>query len=161
MEESNADQISVVHFADGGTDVINSVSVNEGTDSLAWKQDGFSVTGTILTGAPSNGSSYMALVEYVNPDTGETEYYIVNNDGSLTKVDYDASTGKVNVDDPMLWTYTGSNLYHNSIQVDFGSNQCASDFYYRYINPLDDDTEPEKENSTIQEDAMAGISADC
>lgn len=154
LENTDADQMNVVHFADDGTEVIERVSVKESLDSIAWKQDGFSVTGTILTGAPSNGSNYMVLVEY------EGKYYIVNNDGSLTEVDYNTADGTVDVDDPMLWTYTGSNLYHNSIQVDFGSNQCASDYYYRYINPNDNDTEPEKENSTIQEDSMAGISAD-
>ena len=154
LENTDADQMNVVHFADDGMEVIERVSVKDSLDSIAWKQDGFSVTGTILTGAPSNGSNYMVLVEY------EGKYYIVNNDGSLTEVDYNTADGTVDVDDPMLWTYTGSNLYHNSIQVDFGSNQCASDYYYRYINPNDNDTELEKENSTIQEDSMAGISAD-
>ena len=62
-------------------------------------------------------------------------YYIVNNDGTLTSVEYNETTKQVKVENPMMWTYTGTNLYHNSDAVDLDGNRVASDFYYKYIDP--------------------------
>ena len=62
-------------------------------------------------------------------------YYIVNNDGTLTSVEYIEATNQVKVDNPMMWTFTGTNLYHNSDAVDFDGSMVASDFYYKYIDP--------------------------
>ncbi|MBP5726998.1 MAG: hypothetical protein J6Y48_07970, partial [Clostridia bacterium] len=50
-----------------------------------------------------NGKEYMVLVKY------DGNYYIVNNDASLTRVDYDPVNNKVAVDNPMLWTVDGTN----------------------------------------------------
>ena len=62
-------------------------------------------------------------------------YYIVNNDGTLTSVEYIEATNQVKVENPMMWTYTGTNLYHNSDAVDFDGSMIASDYYYKYIDP--------------------------
>ena len=62
-------------------------------------------------------------------------YYIVNNDGTLTSVEYIEATNQVKVENPMMWTYTGTNLYHNSNAVDFDGSMIASDYYYKYIDP--------------------------
>lgn len=98
-----------------------------------------------------NNKEYMTLAKIGD------EYYIINNDGSLTKVNY--HNGTVNVDEPMLWTYTGSNLYHHSIQVAYNDQQLPTDFYYRYIDPnadtgLNDDT---TENTTLSPDGKTVI----
>ncbi len=90
------------------------------------------------SGSLQAGKPYIVLAKI------DDHYYIVNNDGSLTSVEYDPATNKVKVENPMMWTYTGSNLYHNTEAVDFDGSQVASDFYYKYIDP--------SEASAISED---------
>ena len=78
---------------------------------------------------------YMVLVKI-----GEL-YYIVRNDGSLEQVEtpVDGNINRIAVEDPMLWTYTGSNLYHPAEAAAYNSQNVASDYYYRYIDPRQDD----------------------
>ena len=121
--------LSVVHFAKTGAEVITDVSADPAEGRLAYVQSSFSVTGTVITGNPTANSQYMVLIKY------EGKYYIVNNDGTLTEVPYE--NGTVVVDEPMMWTYDGSNIYHHAEQVDFNSSQVASDFYNKYIDPSD------------------------
>ena len=67
-------------------------------------------------------------------------YYIVRNDGSLEVVEtpIDGDINKIAVEDPMLWTYTGTNLYHPAEAAAYNSMNVASDYYYRYIDPRRD-----------------------
>lgn len=127
-----AKDLHVVHFADDGTEVLEGIGVNQDGTVMTYLQDGFSVTGTIVTN-PAANDLYMVLIEY---EPGRGNYYIVNNDGSLTKVDTTAA-GTVDVDEPMMWTYDGKNIYHHSEQVSFNSGQLAADFYNKYIDPTD------------------------
>ena len=80
-----------------------------------------------------DNGQYMALVKH------NGKYYIVNNDGSLTEVEYDEATKKVKVDDPMLWTINKNNpnghIYFNSAEAGFNNLQTASDWYRRYLDP--------------------------
>ena len=80
-----------------------------------------------------DNGQYMTLVKY------NDKYYIVNNDGSLTLVDYDEATKTVEVDDPMMWTVIQNNpnghIYFNSRETGFDWRQTASDWYRRYLDP--------------------------
>ena len=80
-----------------------------------------------------DNGQYMTLVKY------EGKYYIVNNDCTLTEVEYDEATKTVKVDDPMLWTINKNNpnghIYFNSTEVGFDGLQIASDWYRRYLDP--------------------------
>ena len=80
-----------------------------------------------------NGKEYMVLVKY------DGNYYIVNNDASLTRVDYDAVNNKVAVENPMLWTVDGDNpnkhIYFRSEASGYTSDQLPSDYYRRYLDP--------------------------
>lgn len=80
-----------------------------------------------------NNGQYMTLVKH------EGKYYIVNNDCSLTEVNYDEATKTVEVEDPMLWTVNKNNpnghIYFNSAEAGFSSQQTASDWYRRYLDP--------------------------
>ena len=122
--------LNVVHFAESGTEIISDIEVSEDGKEITYEQSSFSVTGTIVA-APNNGQQRMILVK-----DGE-DYYIVNNDASLTKVIYE--DGKVSVIEPMLWTFEGSgnnrHIYFNSEATGFGTNQIASDYYRRYLDP--------------------------
>ena len=82
----------------------------------------------------ANGQ-YMVLVKI-----GDL-YYIVRNDGSLEQVEtpIDGDVNRIAVEDPMLWTYTGSNLYHPAEAAAYNNMNVASDYYYRYIDPRQDD----------------------
>ena len=80
-----------------------------------------------------NGKEYMALVKY------DGNYYIVNNDATLSPVEYDPVTNSVAVDNPMLWTVDGTNpnrhIYFRSEAAGYTSDQLPSDYYRRYLDP--------------------------
>ena len=129
--DSNAG-LSIVHFGDEETEVITDVGVSQDGTEIIYAQDSFSVTGTIQTGAPSNEGLYMLLVK-----RGDN-YYLINNDGELTQVEYNSSTGTVTVDTPMLWTYHyeyGGHFRFASEATGFDTNMVAAGYYYRYLNP--------------------------
>jgi len=128
-EINAAKDLHVVHFAENGTEVLEGIGVNRDGTVMSYLQDGFSVTGTVVTN-PAANDQYMVLIEY------EGNYYIVNNDGTLTNVGSSA-TGSVEVDEPMMWTYDGKNIYHHTEQVSFNNQQVAADFYNKYIDPTD------------------------
>lgn len=108
-----------------GTGFAGYANRNPNDDSLTfnWTQPAFN----------NNGGQYMTLVKYAD------KYYIVNNDATLTEVEYDEATKSVAVDDPMLWTFEGNNpnghIYFNSVETGFNSGQTASDWYRRYLDP--------------------------
>lgn len=100
IELEEGEQIKAVHFADAGTEVID-VSVErtaDGITDIQYMQDSFSVTGTVVRylseGWPDNGD-YVIIVKPFN----ENHYYAVRNDGEITCVQYNESTGKVTFTD--------------------------------------------------------------
>ncbi|HAD18950.1 MAG TPA: hypothetical protein DCF42_00995 [Lachnospiraceae bacterium] len=100
-----ADQVAVktgqkmkaVHFASKGTEIIDIDKSSKGKDggvtAVTFRQDSFSVTGTViqdLTGGwPENGTYVMVLTN------DNKNYYAVDSKGNLRNVNYDAGTGKV------------------------------------------------------------------
>ena len=74
------------------------------------------------------GKQYIMLTEY------EGEYYVIKNDGTLVKAN-DPVLQEVGLSDPMVWQYTGSNVYHRTTETGFNGNNLASDYFYRYIDP--------------------------
>ena len=140
MEISLGDSLSVVHFGDEETEVITDLSVSEDRKGITYIQDGFSVTGTVLTSAPTAGTAYMVLVK-VNIE-GSDVFCIVNNDGTLTPVEQvdlngDGSVRNVYVSEPMLWTYNNNHLYHDYDALSFNELKAAEAFYFRYMDPSD------------------------
>ena len=80
-----------------------------------------------------NGTEYMTLVKY------NGKYYIVNNDGTLTEIEYNPVTKMVSTDDPLLWKYerrnNGDLLYINTEGKTFtGPGGTAYSFYRRFID---------------------------
>ena len=90
----------------------------------------FNFTSPVL----ENNNDYMVLVKQTAAD-GRIDWYIVLNDGKLAPVEYDETTNKVKVDNPMLWYYDGDHIYHHSKEVGFQGNNLPSDYYYKYIDP--------------------------
>ena len=129
---------NIVHFAKKGTEVITDVDVSKSGKTILYEQDSFSVTGTIQTSQPTNGGHYMLIVEY------QGKHYMVNNDGTLSEITYGKDAAgiddntKVAVEYPMLWTYYyeyGGHLRFASEASGFNSDNTASGYYYKYIDP--------------------------
>lgn len=137
--------LNIVHFASEGTEVIEDkdIDINKKKKELTYKQDSFSVTGTVVTGGPRNGQQYMMIVEY------DGKNYLINNDGSLVPVE-DVNANQISTDSPMLWTYYyqyGAHFRFASEASGFNSDQTASGFYYRYLDP-------KSETGLTEEDAQ-------
>ena len=146
VEITGDNTLSVLHFADDGTEIIREVSVSDEGQTIEYEQDSFSITGTIVSPEPQNGSAdnprrYMLLVQH------EGKYYIVNNDASLTEVSLNPD-GTVNIEDPMMWSYEDNHIYYQAEAVDFTSQDVASDYLYRYLNA----SAPEDDNAYRQEE---------
>ena len=144
------DDLSIVHFADDGTEVSSDVQLSRDGKGLVYEQSGFSVTGTIVS-TPQQGSSYAVVVKY------EDVYYVVESDGTLLEADYDPEANTVKLDYPLLWSYTSDrgadgrtyrNIRIRTQASHFDSQQLPDSFYYRYIDPNTDSgiTEEEKKS---------------
>ena len=90
-----------------------------------------SLTFTDMTA--SAGNNYMTLVKY------NEKYYAVDNDGSLTEVQYDPATKKVTTENPLLWNYQTSGdakilRIITEGKTFNGPGGTADSYYYRYID---------------------------
>ena len=137
MDLDDSETLNVVHFADEGLEVIRDIELSGDNKQVTYMQDSFSVTGTIINSAPTDGQQVMVLVK------DDNRYFIVNNDASLTEVGYDQATNSVIVTEPMLWTSETTNdgnrhLYFHSEATGFGGDLIASDYYRRYLDPNSD-----------------------
>ncbi|MDO5456180.1 MAG: hypothetical protein Q4F25_04605, partial [Eubacteriales bacterium] len=139
VEIGEDQSLSIIHFAENGTEIISDAAISDDEKSITYEQSSFSVTGTIINGRPANGDQRMVLVQDGN------RYYIVHNDGTLIEVGLSEGTGsggtdEVIVTDPMMWTFEtrGNNnyIYINSEATGFGTNLIASDYYRRYLDPV-------------------------
>ena len=141
LDISGDDHLTIIHFADEGTEVINETAISKDKKEITYEQDSFSVTGTIITNAPEDGKQYAVIVKKNN------HYYSVRNDLSLELIDsaYDPANNTVNVDVkyPLLWNYTSVGDYHNLSIPSLGVEGSywwgfAHDFYDRYFNVKSD-----------------------
>lgn len=86
-----------------------------------------------LQGAEQAGAKYVAVVKH------DGAYYTVQADGSLVPCVYHEDTRLVEMESPVMWTYSGvnggSNLKISEEALEFDGNQLPTRFSYRYINP--------------------------
>ena len=108
LDISKNEELSIVHFADEGTEVISDIELNKDATEIVYEQGSFSVTATIITAtsvpvATAAGKSYALVAEC------EGKVYIVQGDGTLTEVESFEKTGNVitsvKTNNPMLWNY--------------------------------------------------------
>ena len=132
----NSDGTYGIYRNDGGTNYyLNQYGGERGTGFAAYADaDGGGNSKLTFTSVPADPNALKAGTHIMLAKIDEY-YYIVNNDGTLTSVEYIEATNQVKVENPMMWTYTGTNLYHNSDAVDFNGSMIASDYYYKYIDP--------------------------
>ena len=158
MERSGDDTFSIIHFAEDGAEVISDVQVSGDNKEIVYEQSSFSVTGTIISGNPSNGTTYAVVVK----DNATGKYYAVQNDGRLVEVEYreENNTAYVTLDHPYMWTYesahdqiaddgthyeydeeAGNAPYNIRVHADargYDGNQLPEGNYFRYISPVSD-----------------------
>ena len=95
-----------------------------------------------------NDKQYMMLVKY------NGQYYIVNNDGSLSKVEYNAEKKSVIVDNPMMWTINKNgnrmHIYFNSEATGYDWQDLASDYYRRYLDGNESNALKEENRENVQ-----------
>lgn len=89
-----------------------------------------------VNGAEQTGTKYVVIVKH------ENAYYTVATDGSLVPCVYHEDTNLVEMDLPIMWTYSqssyGQNSYNLKISEEalrFDGNSLPTAFSYRYINP--------------------------
>lgn len=135
-EVADSEDLSIVHFASSGIEVIDDVELNNDASEITYEQDSFSVTATIITDSgnvdPIEQGHRYALVAQVGSD-----YYVVNYDGSLKKV---SKTGDdIKADDLYMWTYVeveGKNyLRFVNEGYDYNTNDLPETYGYTYIDP--------------------------
>ena len=147
--------LNVIHFANEGTEVITDIAVTDDNKEITYEQGSFSVTGTIISGgsSPRRDAAYAVVIQ--NPATNK--YYVVQNDGSLAEAKYNPGSNTIEMDYPIMWTYTsahdgiadngldreydqylGNEPYNLRITADarkYDDNQLAIGYFYRYISP--------------------------
>ena len=145
LDISKNEELSIVHFADEGTEVISDIELNKDATEIVYEQGSFSVTATIITAtsvpvATAAGKSYALVAEC------EGKVYIVQGDGTLTEVESFEKTGdvitSVKTNNPMLWNYIeeGGNTYlrYAAEGYDFNWTNQATNFAQGYIDPTND-----------------------
>lgn len=152
-------ELNIVHFAEKGTEIITDVKLSDNGKEVTWKQDSFSVTGTIVN-MPRNNRD-MLLVKYPDPEGGYS-YYIVNNDASLTKVQYNASNNTFEAEDPMLWYFDDNyspnrHIYFPSETTGYGFGMLSSDTYRRYLSPTVSGGTIQEINGTPTDDSQVNV----
>ncbi|QTE68165.1 Cna B-type domain-containing protein [Clostridiales bacterium] len=105
----------------------------------AYRQDngdniGEHIAFTFRNTTPPGNNKYVVIVKQGN------EYYTVQADGTLIPCIYHADTNMVEMDSPVMWTYSEANGNSHNLKMTeealrFDGNQLPIEFSYRYINP--------------------------
>ena len=87
-------ELSIVHFAEEGTEVIDDIEINDDATEIVYEQESFSVTATIVTGTPElpeykNGKTYVLVAKY------NDKYSLIYIGGGTPSVLDEAMIGKI------------------------------------------------------------------
>ena len=138
IEITEETTLSIVHFAENGTEVIDDLSANADGTEITYQQDSFSVTAVVHYTRQDktrihSGRQYILSVLY----NGNT--YVIMNDGTLEKAT-NVQNYRSTVEQAFLWTYEVNNgreyLYHAADAYAFAPDtKLPTAWHYRYINP--------------------------
>ena len=141
-EVASGEDLSIVHFATDGIEVIDDVELNSDASEITYEQDSFSVTATLVTTkeppAPSvNPNRPLAWKEYALIAEYNGEYYTVEYDGSLKKVS--KSGDYITADRLLMWIFANEDgkYYLRSIAegYDYNDIDLSTTYGYTYIDP--------------------------
>ena len=127
---------SISRTIDGTAYYLNQFSGNGGDRFAAWPnskddQNSKMIIEKVATEHPSPGKEEFRIVLVKYGD----DYYVVNNDGSLAKAEYNEHANTVTMSDPMMWKVEDHHVYFNSTEVGFDGTQQGSDWYRRFLDP--------------------------
>ena len=135
------ESLSIVHFAEEGTEVIDDITVSEDGREMTYQQSSFSLLATLKLWSNEwqSGEKYIVLLK----DPATNYYYALMQDGSLERASSVEGGAKARVNNPFLWTYEDSGdqwgnkyIYHSTDAYEFDpGNQLPTWKHYRYINP--------------------------
>ena len=135
--------------SDGTTYYLDEHNGNSGDAFAGWHgaTDNGRLTLNFTQPIMENGKDYMTLVKY------NGKYYIVNNDATLTEVEYNEATQEVRVEDPMEWHVehigSDSHIYHHSKETGFTDQQIASDYFRMYLDPSEAGALNEEDSTNV------------
>jgi len=123
----NDESLSVIHFADNGTEIIDELHRNESGTEIVYEQDSFSVIGTVSTvkdsGWPTANGQYVLVLQ-----DGD-DYYALKQDGTLQKVRYFNNTVSFIGEGTTTTDYINDYLWY---VVSSGNRGKISDEYTEY-----------------------------
>ncbi len=102
-------EISIIHFADDGVEVIDDVNLNNDATEIVYEQDSFSITATVASDPSSSYYSWSEGSNYLILAKEGDDYYSVQDDGTLHSVTVTGYNGAgqpiVKDDDAFIWKY--------------------------------------------------------
>ena len=121
------------HWAGGSGDGFGGYAVSSGGGI----SDNHRMSLNFVTGTEQPQQRYVVIIKH------EGQYYTVQSDGSLLPCEYHPETNLVEMESPLMWTYSGvywpgdtaRNLKITEEALRFDENQLPVEFSYRYINP--------------------------
>ena len=123
----NDEALSIIHFADNGTEIIDELHRNEEGTEIVYEQNGFSVIGTVSTvkdsGWPTANGQYVLVLQ-----DGD-DYYALKQDGTLTKIRYFNNTVSFIGEGTTTTDYINDYLWY---VVSSGNRGKISDEYTEY-----------------------------
>lgn len=156
-EIAKVDELSIVHFAEGGTEVIKDIELNEDATEIVYEQGSFSITATIVTTVtePTKTPDPLDPTEYIYHDNNhdyilvavcDDKVYTVQDDGSLREIpasNYEkvgTDITKVTEDSSFLWKYTllendKKYIRYVSDGFDYNADKLAQVYAYTSIAP--------------------------
>ncbi len=153
---ADEDELSIVHFAEEGTEVITDIDLNEDATEIVYEQGSFSVTATVTVPiqphweeVTDNGQTKRVLRDnnhdYVIVATCDDKVYTVQNDGCLKEITASnyvkegTAIKEVTEDASFMWKYTSYNdkyyIRYVSDGFQYDSNKLATEYAYMSIAP--------------------------
>ena len=121
------ESLSVIHFAESETEIIDEIQRSEDSTQIVYNQDSFSVIGTVSTvkdsGWPTANGQYVLVLQ-----DGD-DYYALKQDGTLTKIRYFNNTVSFIGEGTTTTDYINDYLWY---VISSGNRGKISDEYTEY-----------------------------
>lgn len=134
--QANDKDISVIHFAEGGTEIIDEIQKNKAGTKIVYEQEGFSVIGTVSTvkdsGWPTSNGQYVLVLQ-----DGD-DYYALKQDGTLKKVRYFNNTVSFIGEGTTTTAYINDYLWYVQSNAGVNATGRISDKYYENGSAVED-----------------------
>lgn len=132
------ESLSVIHFAEKGTEIIDELHRNEMGTEVIYQQESFSVIGTVATvkdsGWPTSNGQYVMVLQ-----DGD-DYYALRQDGTLAKVRFFNNTVSFIGEGTTTTDYINDYLWYVTSANGATARGYISDEYYEFSQPTEGQT---------------------